>query len=175
MNAFDDNLLNESQLRLLKSAFHQGAADASTALAKWLGKPAMISVEAVEQLPLIEATGVLGVDDQPICFCSTEMTGRLTGELILAFDDASGLALADMLLDQPAGTANEWDEMKTSAALALRAGETRSGDFGHRNAADGWGQCPEATSGLRPNSTRRNGERRGPERKTSGLYRDGRN
>ena len=37
--------------------------------------------------------------------------------MILAFDDASGLALSEMLLDQPQGTASEWTEMATSAAL----------------------------------------------------------
>jgi len=45
------------------------------------------------------------------------MGGRLTGQLILAFDDASGLTLADLLLDQPKGTATGWGEMETSAAL----------------------------------------------------------
>ena len=45
------------------------------------------------------------------------MSGLLTGEMILAFDDASGLALADMLLDQPQGTTNEWTEMAMSAAM----------------------------------------------------------
>ena len=60
---------------------------------------------------------LLAAGDEPICFCSAEMNGLLTGEMILAFDDASGLALADMLLDQPQGTTTEWTEMATSAAL----------------------------------------------------------
>lgn len=117
MTGQDESTLTKQQLESLRTALHHGAEDASIALAKWLGKPAHISVDSVEQLPLHDATGVLGVEDDPISFCSVEMAGRLTGELILAFDDASGLALADMLLDQPPGTAAEWNEMETSAAL----------------------------------------------------------
>ncbi len=112
-----ETVLTAEQLELLQTTFHHGAAACSVALAKWLGKPTQISVDAVEQLSLHEATGVLGVGEDPMCFCCVEMTGRLTGAMILAFDDASGLALADMLLDQPRGTAREWGEMETSAAL----------------------------------------------------------
>jgi chemotaxis protein CheC len=74
-------------------------------------------MDSVGQLPLSEATGVLGEGEEPICFCVAEMKGRLTGELVLAFDDASGLTLADLLLDQPRGTAVSWGDMEKSAAL----------------------------------------------------------
>ncbi len=112
-----NNLLDASKLATLKSSFHQGAADASRALAQWIGKPSVVEIDSLELLPLEEATGILTAGEEPICFCSAEMTGLLTGEMILAFDDASGLALADMLLDQPQGTTREWTEMATSAAL----------------------------------------------------------
>ena len=39
------------------------------------------------------------------------------GELILAFDDASGLALADLLLERRVGAATEGGEVEMSAAL----------------------------------------------------------
>ena len=109
--------MTRSQLAALESSFHQGSADASQALAKWIGKPSVVEIDSLEQLPLEEATGLLAAGDEPICFCSAEIKGLLTGEMILAFDDASGLALADMLLDQPRGTADEWTEMAMSAAL----------------------------------------------------------
>ena len=67
-------------------------------------------------MPLAEATSVLGTTDGPICFCRTTLSGRVRGHLILAFDDESGLALADLLLGQPRGTATEWTEMAQSAA-----------------------------------------------------------
>ena len=109
--------LTERQLELLRTALHQSADEASVALGRWIGRPTRIAFDAVEQLPLDEATRVLGPAEEPVCFCSTAVEGRLTGHLILAFDDASGLALADMLLSQPRGTATDWGEMETSAAL----------------------------------------------------------
>ena len=110
-------LLNEQQLTVLSAAFHDSSADASNALAKWIGKPSVVEIDSLEQLPIEDAADLLAVGDEPICFCSAEMTGPLGGELILAFDDASGLALADMLMHQPPGTSNQWGEMETSAAL----------------------------------------------------------
>jgi len=112
-----ENVLSEPQLDVLAQLLHGGASEASTALERWIGKPTSISVDSVEQLPLSEATSVLGAGDEPVAFCIAAMGGRLTGQLILAFDDASGLTLADLLLDQPKGTATGWGEMETSAAL----------------------------------------------------------
>ena len=117
MTAKDEHILDAEQLEALGQALHRGAADASIALGKWFKKPTQITLDAVEQLSLHDATSVLGDDVEPICFCAVQMTGYLTGHLILAFDDASGLALADMLLGQKRGTAREWLEMETSAAL----------------------------------------------------------
>ncbi len=117
MTAQHENVLSIEQLDAFRSAFHEGAAEASTALGQWIDKPTLISFDVVEQLPLEEATRVLGSEGEPICFCVAQMTGRLTGQLILAFSDASGLALADLLLDQPCGTSGAWGQMETSAAL----------------------------------------------------------
>ncbi|MGF1579629.1 MAG: chemotaxis protein CheC [Gemmataceae bacterium] len=112
-----ENELNPSQLQLLETSFHQGAAEASEAFSKWTGKPSTIRVESVEQLPLADATGVLGLGGEPICFVAMEMKGRLTGQLLFGFEEASGLALADLLLGQALGESQEWGELETSAAL----------------------------------------------------------
>jgi chemotaxis protein CheC len=117
VNGQEETMLTDQQLQRLGATFGRGAAQASAALEGWLERPSLITAGTVEQRALHEVANILGTDEDPICFCSAEMTGRLTGELILAFDDASGLALADMLLNQPPGTACEWNEMETSAAL----------------------------------------------------------
>ena len=44
------------------------------------------------------------------------LTGRLTGQILLVFEDRSGLALADLLLHQPVGTTTAWGELEQSAA-----------------------------------------------------------
>ena len=113
-------LMDRPQLAALRAAFHRGSAVASQALAKWIGKPTVVEIDSFEQLPFEEATGLLTLDEaatnEPICFCATEMNGLLTGEMVLAFDDASGLALTDMLLDNSSGTTVEWTEVAISAA-----------------------------------------------------------
>ena len=76
-----------------------------------------MEVDSLEQLPFEEAVDLLDAGEAPICFCLAESHGMLTGRLVLAFDDASGLALADLLLEQPSGTSSEWTEMSQSAAL----------------------------------------------------------
>lgn len=110
-------MLDADQLAAFTTLFRLGSEDASLALSRWLGRPARIRVEQVEQIPLSEATAVLGDAERPLCFCAMALEGRLTGELILAFDDASGLALADLLLERPVGTAAQWGEIEKSAAL----------------------------------------------------------
>lgn len=117
MNSDQNTTLTPAQFRLLSTALHQAVQHASVSLAKWLERPASISIDAVDQVPLQDAAQVLGDDEAPICCCTTKMNGRLSGELILAFNDVSGLALADMLLNHPAGTATERNELEQSAAL----------------------------------------------------------
>ncbi len=112
-----ESTFNQHQLEVLQAAFHRGAADASLALSKWIDRRAVMSLEAIDQLPLADATELLGGEESPLCFGSMKMPTALPGELIVAFDDPSGLALADMVLSQPADTSTEWGEMQISAAL----------------------------------------------------------
>src|SRR5689334_13843421 len=110
-------MLTQQQLMALTIMFRHGEDEASSAMSKWLGRPARVSVEQVEQLPLADATAVLGSGDAPICSCAMAMYGCITGQLILVFDDASGLALADLLLGNPVGASTAWGEVEQSAAL----------------------------------------------------------
>lgn len=117
MNKSIDNPLSDKQLTVLEAAFHDGSSVASAALAKWIGRPSVVEIDSIKQFRLAEATGVLATGEDPLCFCTMHMEGPLCGEVVLAFDDTSGLALADMLLEQPSGTATHWEELEISAAL----------------------------------------------------------
>jgi chemotaxis protein CheC len=110
-------MLTDRQLEGLTTLFRHGSDEASEALSRWLGRPSRISVEEVEQLPLAEATLALGDPESPVCACSMSLHGRLSGQLLLEFDDASGLALADLLLERAIGSSTEWGELQKSAAL----------------------------------------------------------
>lgn len=109
--------LTDQQLAALTTLFLKGAEEATRALSLWLCRPARLSIEEVEQVPLAAATAALGDGDKPTCFCAMSLVGRLTGELILAFDDASGLALADLVQEKKIGSSAEWGEIEMSAAL----------------------------------------------------------
>jgi chemotaxis protein CheC len=101
----------------LAAMFHRGADDASHALAKWLGRPATLSVERLDTLPIAEAAAVMGVSDTLICGCAMRIDGAIGGLLLLAADDDAGLSLADTLLERPAGTSTEWGDLERSAVI----------------------------------------------------------
>ncbi len=108
--------LSENQKRLLAAIFGRGAGDASEALSRWLGRPVTVVVSTVEQLDLAEASEVLGPSDTLVAACPMELSGALTGQIILVFEDRSGLATVDLLLHQPIGTTTAWGELEQSAA-----------------------------------------------------------
>ena len=108
---------NNEQIRQLSRAFHQGAAESSAALKVWLSVGTKVSIDAVEQCPLEEVTSVLDTTEEAICMCVMEMQGTLTGQMLLAFDDAVGLALADLVIGRPLGTSHEWNDLEISSAL----------------------------------------------------------
>ena len=108
-------MLAAAQLATLSTLFRHASDEASQALSVWLERPARISFEDIEQVPLAVATEALG--DREVCACAMVMHGRLTGQLVLAFDGASGLALADLLLRRCPGISHEWGELEQSAAL----------------------------------------------------------
>lgn len=100
-----------------KAIFDRAADEASTALSKWLGRPTRISIRGVLGLPLEEAVGVLGAADAPLVACAMRISGAVEGVLMLACDDASGLALADLLLGRESGGSHDWGEIETSAVV----------------------------------------------------------
>lgn len=108
---------NERQITQLTKAFHRGAAESSSALAQWLNSAMNMSIDAVDQCPLETAIGVLGAADSAVCMCLMEMQGTLTGHMLLAFDDVSGLAMSDLVMAREPGTASAWGEVEISSVL----------------------------------------------------------
>jgi len=96
--------------------FDRGAEGASLALSKWLAREVCLMVSEVEISELEQAAELLGPADSLVAACSMELTGRLTGWILLVFEDRAGLALVDMLLQQPVGTTTTWGAIEQSAA-----------------------------------------------------------
>jgi chemotaxis protein CheC len=109
-------ILTDSQRHLLRMIFDRGAENASQALSKWLGQEVRLAISEVELVELERASELLGPEESLVAACTMGLTGRLTGLILLVFEDRSGLALADLLLQQPVGTSTTWDELEQSAA-----------------------------------------------------------
>lgn len=107
--------LTDSQKRQLAAIFNDGAANASQALSRWLGRAIEVVVSRVHQVSLGEDSEVLGLGEHLVAACPMELSGRLTGQLILVFEDRSGLATVDLLLNLPIGTTRSWGELEQSA------------------------------------------------------------
>ena len=108
--------LSDTETLLLSTILERGAENAALALSQWLGRHVRLHVSAIEQLGLQKATEILGPGDALVAACAVELNGVLTGQLLLVFEECSGLALADLLLAQPIGTATDWGEIECSAA-----------------------------------------------------------
>jgi chemotaxis protein CheC len=109
-------ILTDVQRHLLRMIFDRGAEGASLALSKWLGHEVHLTVSEVELVELDQAGQLLGPAEALVAACSMGLTGRLTGWILLVFEDCAGLALVDMLLQQPLGTTTSWGEIEQSAA-----------------------------------------------------------
>ncbi|HWB12065.1 MAG TPA: hypothetical protein VG826_22760 [Pirellulales bacterium] len=109
-------MLTQPQLAALTAVFQRGSEEASVAFSRWLDRRVSVTVEPLEQLTLAAAAEELPDPERPICCCAMGLTGRLSGQLLVVFDDASGLALADLLLGRPLGASTQWGEIERSAA-----------------------------------------------------------
>jgi chemotaxis protein CheC len=108
-------ILSVAQRHLLRMIFDRGAEGASQALAKWLSQEVHLTVNEVELVELAQAAELLGPAESLVTASSMGLTGRLTGLILLVFDDHSGLTLVDLLMRQPVGTTTDWDELAQSA------------------------------------------------------------
>jgi chemotaxis protein CheC len=112
-----ETTLSETQKRLLATIFERGAESAAKALTQWLGRPVHLAVSTLEQLDLAEATDVLGPGDTLVAACVMQLSGGLSGQILLVFEDRAGLTLADVLLRRPVGSSADWGDLERSAAL----------------------------------------------------------
>jgi chemotaxis protein CheC len=109
-------ILNDLQRHLLRMIFDRGADAASHALSKWLGQEVHLAVNEVELVELAQAVDLLGPAELLVTACTMGLTGRLTGLILLVFEDTSGLALVDLLLGHPVGKTMDWGDLEQSAA-----------------------------------------------------------
>lgn len=116
MNVPVDAPLGEEALEEIRRAFHAGAERASSALQKWLGTPAVVSVDEVRQVPFVEAVDAVSDCADLVLSCTMGMSGALRGRLVFLFGEESGLSLADLVLGRSGERPTEWTDLEVSAA-----------------------------------------------------------
>ncbi len=100
----------------LQRLIGEGIANATGALSSWLDSPIELSHLVIEEVELADVGDQLGPGETLVVSCSMHVTGRQSGLIVLIFEDQSGLALSDMILRRPVGTAKSWNELERSAA-----------------------------------------------------------
>lgn len=105
----------DGQLSQFTSMIRMGAAEASQAMSTWLERSISVEVEPVNQIPLSVAADQLGTPDATLCACLMNVTGRINGQLLFAFDEKSGLSLTESILHH-CESAKIWNELEISAA-----------------------------------------------------------
>jgi chemotaxis protein CheC len=108
------SLSEEAQDRL-HHLFGQGALGASQALSKWLAEDVQLLISKIDLLELAKANELLGPAENIVTACTMGLRGRLTGLMLLIFEEKVGFGLVDLLMHQPIGTTTAWGAMEESA------------------------------------------------------------
>lgn len=109
-------MLTENQLATLTAIIRAGMVDASKAMSIWLERTISIEVEPIKQISLALATEQLGTGDEAIYVCWMRVAGPAQGQLLLGFDNRSGLSLCNLLLNLPS-LSESWGELEKSAVM----------------------------------------------------------
>lgn len=98
----------------LRTVAVNGAYNASRALSKWLRRGVRLTSDGFKRLPMAEASSILGDPESVIAAVHMPLAGDVGGHLLLAFPSPVALSLADLLLEQPEGTAKVFEELERS-------------------------------------------------------------
>lgn len=104
-----------------------GMAHAATALSQMLGKKTHITVPKAKILALTELPAMVGDPHNQVAGLVFTVLGDVNGRMALIFPGVSALRLADMLLQQKAGSSKTLTELGHSAVK--EAGNVLTGAF----------------------------------------------
>lgn len=107
--------LSRPQLERLEAAIGRGLHASAEGLAGMIHRPVGMSSPRVELVPLAEIPSYVGGADEETVAVYLGVSGDLTGHIVLLLPVPSALRLADLLLEQPPGTATELTDIEISA------------------------------------------------------------
>lgn len=95
--------------------FEPATQGASVALGKWTRGRISLSLDEVRETSLAEVAAALPPGDEPVTMVIVGVSGEVSGQLILTFDDPSVAELVAVLLNRKVGPAETWGELEMSA------------------------------------------------------------
>lgn len=101
------------QQHALQTIAVNGAFDASRAMSKWMKRGVKINTEGFQRVPIQEIAGRFD-ESSPIAAMHTRLGPQLGGHTLLAVESEHARRLADILLDRPRGTTQEFGELERS-------------------------------------------------------------
>ena len=99
---------------VLRTVAINGSYNASRALSKWLRRGVRLTSEGFQNVPIAQATTILGEPEEVIAAIHLPLQGDLSGHLLLTFPKPVALLLADIMMQAPEGTSRELGEIEQS-------------------------------------------------------------
>jgi chemotaxis protein CheC len=101
--------------RLQQELFAAATRDASTAMCRWTNSAITLALDEVREIELEEVCSQFEVGESLSTMVVLTLQGEVGGDMILAFDRASGKRVAACLLGQTTGPEDGWDDLEKSA------------------------------------------------------------
>lgn len=103
------------ELELLHQIFVAATHEASAAMCRWTDGLITLALDEVREVPIEQVAPMLEIGDELLTMVVLALEGEIGGDMILAFDEQNGRALAASLLGRPVEQAPQWSEMERSA------------------------------------------------------------
>jgi len=110
--------MSDSRLEALRLAAEEGFGRAGRGLSEMAGTDIEVEAPRLGFLPVGEVPGLIGGPDVAVVAVHLGIKGEVEGHMLLMLPMQHACALADLLLEQPAGSTTRFDEGLAASAIA---------------------------------------------------------
>ena len=115
----DFNNLSEMQADVLKELANIGAGNATTALAKLVGKRIEIGIPDIELVKLNELQDFIGEAERVMTGILVELSGDVSGIMMFLLDEEVSEKIINILLSRKSGTQIDFNDLEKSVVMEL--------------------------------------------------------
>lgn len=115
----DFNNLSEMQADVLKELANIGAGNATTALAKLVGKRIEIGIPDIELVKLNELQDFIGEAERVMTGILVELSGDVSGIMMFLLDEEVSEKIINILLSRKSGTQIDFNDLEKSVIMEL--------------------------------------------------------